>query len=50
MEIVISGTKGGWGYFTDKQPLGLFDIGTGAGIKALTQQAYAITIKNNNCI
>ncbi|GAP71385.1 hypothetical protein SAMD00024442_11_49 [Candidatus Symbiothrix dinenymphae] len=50
MDIVISGTKGGWDYFTDKQLSGLFDIGTGAGIKALTQQAYAINYNNNNCI
>lgn len=50
MDIVISGTKFGWGYFTDKQPSGLFDIGTGAGMKALTQQAYAIGYKDNNFI
>jgi len=50
MDIVISGTKFGWGYFTDKQPSGLFDIGTGAGIKAITQQAYAINYKDKNCI
>ena len=50
MDIVISGTKFGWCYFTDKQPSGLFDIGTGAGIKAITQQAYAINYKDKNCI
>jgi hypothetical protein len=50
MDIVISGTKFGWGYFTEKQPSGLFDIGTGAGNKALTHQAYAINFKNRNCI
>ena len=50
MEIVISGTKGGWKYFTDKKPSGLFDIGAGAGIRALTQQAYAINYKDKNCI
>ncbi|MCL2650067.1 MAG: hypothetical protein FWD60_03445 [Candidatus Azobacteroides sp.] len=50
MDIVISGTKGGWGYFTDNKPSGLFDIGSGAGIKALTYQAYAINYKDNNCI